>query len=37
MVPQEFTFSPMIGELFVVPLLGGLEKPNLKKKKKKNT
>lgn len=32
MVPLEFTFSPMIGELFVVPLLGGLDKPNLKKK-----
>jgi len=27
----------MIGELFVVPLLGGLDKPNLKKKTKQNS
>lgn len=27
----EFTFGPTIGELFVVPLLAGLDKPNLKK------
>lgn len=30
-VELEFTFGPMIGEFFAVPLLAGLDKPNLKK------